>query len=58
MDDIRSLAQGKQPWGIIINSRFVKVVSSSPVTSNMIADEKAARQKTMKTHCFSWFFAI
>ena len=40
-----SLAQGKYPWGIIINSRFVKIVSSSPVTQTMIADEKAARQK-------------
>ena len=29
---INSLAQGKYPWGIIINSRFVKIVSSSPVT--------------------------
>ena len=29
---VNSLAQGKYPWGIIINSRFVKIVSSSPVT--------------------------
>ena len=31
MDDVKSLIQGKYPWGIIINSRFVKIVSSSPV---------------------------
>ena len=31
-NDTFSLAQGKYPWGIIINSRFVKIVSSSPVT--------------------------
>ena len=31
MDDVNSLAQGKYSWGIIINSRFVKVVSSRPV---------------------------
>lgn len=31
MDDVKSLTQGKYPWGIIINSRFVKIVSSSPV---------------------------
>ena len=31
-NDTFSLAQGKYPWGITINSRFVKVVSSRPVT--------------------------
>ena len=31
-NDDSSLSQGKYPWGIIINSRFVKIVSSSPVT--------------------------
>ena len=46
MEDFEnSLSQGKYPWGIIINSRFVKIVSSSPVTQTMIADEKAARQE-------------
>ena len=29
---INSLAQSKYPWGIIINSRFVKIVSSSPTS--------------------------
>ena len=44
-NDTFSLAQGKYPWGIIINSRFVKVVSSSPVTSTMIHGEKYCGQK-------------
>ena len=56
MDDVKSLTQGKYPWGIIINSRFVKVVSSRPVTQGMIADEKAARQKTMKNNAFFMVF--
>ena len=51
MDDVKSLTQGKYPWGIIINSRFVKVVSSRPVTQGMIADEKAARQKNHEKQC-------
>ena len=51
MDDVKSLTQGIYPWGIIINSRFVKVVSSRPVTQGMIADEKAARQKNHEKQC-------
>ena len=58
-NDTFSLAQGKYPWGIIINSRFVKVVSSSPVTSTMIADEKAARQKNHeKQYVFHGFLLL
>ena len=56
MDDVKSLTQGKYPWGIIINSRFVKVVSSRPVTQGMIADEKAARQKNHENTLFFMVF--